>query len=81
MAQYLAIPVLSLVAGALVDRWDLRRTLIACDLVRFAVVAADPGRVLAGLPVVPLLFVCVAVANATRGLLQRRLHPRPSPPS
>ena len=35
-AQYLAIPLLSLVAGALADGWDLRRMLIGCDLVRFA---------------------------------------------
>jgi len=65
MAQYLAIPVLSLVAGALVDRWDLRRTLITCDLVRFAVVAVMPAAYWFGFLSIPLLFVCVAVANAT----------------
>ena len=40
MAQYLAIPVLSLVAGMLVDRWDLRWTLVGADLIRFVVIAA-----------------------------------------
>ena len=65
MAQYLAIPVLSLVAGALVDRWDLRRTLIACDLIRFAVVAAMPAAYWFGFLSIPLLFACVAIANAT----------------
>jgi MFS family permease len=65
MAQYLAIPLLSLVAGALVDRWDLRRTLIACDLVRFVLVAAIPVTWWLGVLSVPLLFVIVAVVNAT----------------
>lgn len=65
MAQYLAIPLLSLVAGMLVDRWDLRRTLIMCDLIRFAMITAIPAAYWLGLLSVPLLFVCVAVANAT----------------
>jgi len=65
MAQYLAIPLLSLVAGVLVDRWPLRWTLIWCDVIRCAVVAAIPISYWLGLLSVPLLFVCVAVANAT----------------
>lgn len=65
MAQYLAIPLLSLVAGALVDRWDLRRTLIACDVIRFVVIAAIPLAYWLGVLSVPLLFASVAVANAT----------------
>ncbi|WP_319462751.1 MFS transporter [Micromonospora sp. RTP1Z1] len=65
MAQYLAIPLLSLVAGVLVDRWDLRRTLVWCDVIRFAVIAAIPLAYWLGVLSVPLLFVCVAVANAT----------------
>lgn len=65
MAQYLAIPLLSLVAGMLVDRWDLRRTLIVCDLVRFAVIAAIPLAYWSGVLSIALLFVAVAVANAT----------------
>jgi MFS family permease len=65
MAQYLAIPLLSLVAGMLVDRWPLRWTLIWCDVIRCAVVAAIPISYWLGVLSVPVLFVCVAVANAT----------------
>lgn len=65
MAQYLAIPVLSLVAGMLVDRWDLRTTLIVCDLIRFGVIILIPTAYWFGFLSVPLLFISVAVANAT----------------
>src|SRR5262249_38679878 len=65
MAQYLAIPLLSLVAGVLVDRWTLRTTLVWCDVIRCAVVAAIPVAWWLGVLSVPLVFVCVAVANAT----------------
>src|SRR5690242_20438897 len=65
MAQYLAIPLLSLVAGVLVDRWPLRRTLIWCDVIRCAVVAAIPVAYWLGALSVPVVFACVAVANAT----------------
>ncbi|HEX6872879.1 MAG TPA: MFS transporter [Micromonosporaceae bacterium] len=64
MAQYVAIPVLSLVAGALVDRWDLRALLIVCDLVRFAAVTLIPVAYWLGFLSVPLLFICVAVISA-----------------
>jgi predicted MFS family arabinose efflux permease len=65
MAQYLAIPLLSLVAGMLVDRWPLRRTLIWCDLIRCVVVAAIPVCWWLGVLSVPVVFACVAIANAT----------------
>jgi MFS family permease len=63
-AQYLAIPVLSLVAGALADRWNLRRMLIACDLIRFAAIAMIPFAYWRGFLSVALLFGCVAVVSA-----------------
>lgn len=65
MAQYLAIPVLSLIAGVLVDRWTLRRTLIWCDLIRCAVIAVLPIAYWLGVLSIPLVFLCVVVANAT----------------
>ncbi len=65
MAQYLAIPLLSLVAGVLVDRWSLRRTLIWCDVIRCLVVAAIPVTWWLGVLSVPVVFAVVAVANAT----------------
>jgi MFS family permease len=64
MAQYLAIPVLALVAGGLVDRWDLRGLLIWCDLVRFGAIALVPLAYWLGFLTVPLLFCCVAVVSA-----------------
>lgn len=65
MAQYLAIPLLSLVAGVLVDRWNLRRTLIWCDLIRCATIAVVPVAYWLGFLSVPVVFGCVVVVNAT----------------
>jgi MFS family permease len=66
MAQYLGIPLLGPVAGVLVDRWDKRRTLIACDLVRLAAVAVIPVAYWLDFLSTPLLFCCVAaVSGAT----------------
>lgn len=64
MAQYLAIPVLSLVAGGLVDRWDLRTLLIACDLIRFAAIGLLPVAYWLGFLSIPLVFCCVLVVSA-----------------
>lgn len=64
MAQYVAIPVLSLVAGALVDRWDLRRLMIVCDLARFAAIVLIPIAYWLGFLTIPLLFVCMATVSA-----------------
>src|SRR5258705_13844625 len=64
MAQYVAIPVLSLIAGGLAERWNMRRLLIACDLVRFGAIALIPVAYWQGFLTVPFLFICVAVVSA-----------------
>ncbi|MFH9349738.1 MFS transporter [Kitasatospora sp. NPDC017646] len=63
MAQYLGIPLLGPVAGVLVDRWDKRRTMLACDLVRLGAVAAIPLAYALDALSTPLLFGCVAVIS------------------
>ncbi|MFJ7277295.1 MFS transporter [Kitasatospora sp. NPDC098663] len=63
MAQYLGIPLLGPVAGVLVDRWDKRRTMLGCDLVRLAAVAAIPLAYWLDVLSTPLLFGCVAVIS------------------
>jgi len=66
MAQYLGIPLLGPVAGVLVDRWDKRRTLIGCDLVRLVAVVVIPVAYWLDVLSTPLLFVCVAaISGAT----------------
>jgi MFS family permease len=69
-AQYLAIPVLSLVAGALADRWDLRRMMIGCDLIRFAAIAIIPVAYWLGFLQLSLLFVCVVVVSVATVFFQ-----------
>ncbi|MFJ1703855.1 MFS transporter [Kitasatospora sp. NPDC088346] len=63
MAQYLGIPLLGPIAGVLVDRWDKRRTMLNCDLIRLAAVAAIPLAYWQDLLSTPLLFGCVAVIS------------------
>jgi hypothetical protein len=66
MAQYLGIPLLGPVAGVLVDRWDKRRTLIGCDLVRLVAVLTMPIAYWLDVLSTPLLFACVAaISGAT----------------
>jgi MFS family permease len=66
MAQYLGIPLLGPVAGVLIDRWDKRRTLIGCDLIRLVAVIVIPVAYWRGVLSTPLLFACVAaVSGAT----------------
>jgi MFS family permease len=63
MAQYLGIPLLGPVAGVLVDQWNKRWTMLACDLVRLAAVAVIPVAYWLGWLSTPLLFGCVAVIS------------------
>lgn len=42
VAQSVPVIVLGLFAGVFADRWDKRKTMVACDLVRAAVIAAAP---------------------------------------
>lgn len=63
MAQYLGIPLLGPVAGVLVDRWDKRWTMLACDLVRLVAVVTIPIAYWRHFLSTPLLFACVAVVS------------------
>ncbi|MFL6111684.1 MAG: MFS transporter [Catenulispora sp.] len=63
MAQYLGIPLVGPVAGVLVDRWDKRRTMLTCDLVRLAAVLVIPIAYWRHFLSTPLLFGCVAVVS------------------
>lgn len=63
MAQYLAIPILGLFAGALIDRWNVRKTLVACDLVRLVAVLTIPLAYWLGFLSIGLVFVCVATIS------------------
>lgn len=64
MAQYLGIPLLGPVAGVLIDRWDKRRTLIGCDLIRLVAVIVIPVAYWRGVLTTPILFACVAVVSS-----------------
>ncbi|MEV0201743.1 MFS transporter [Nonomuraea sp. NPDC050691] len=63
MAQYLGIPLLGPIAGVLVDRWNKRVTMVTCDLVRLAAIAAIPVAYWTGVLSTPLLFLCVALVS------------------
>ena len=66
MAQYLGIPLLGPIAGVLVDRWDKRLTMLACDIIRLVAVAVIPLAYWFGFLSTPLLFACVAaISGAT----------------
>jgi MFS family permease len=66
MAQYLGIPLVGPVAGVLVDRWDKRLTMLACDVIRLVAVAVIPLAYWLGFLSTPLLFLCVAaISGAT----------------
>jgi len=54
----------ALLLGALVDRWPKRRTMIACDLARAAMLATVPLMATAGLLTIAWLVVVIAVNGA-----------------
>jgi MFS family permease len=57
--SFLPWVVVGLLSGALVDRWDRRRTMWTVDLIRAVVIAGLAAAVLAGVASIPLL--CAAV--------------------
>ncbi|HXM56593.1 MAG TPA: MFS transporter [Candidatus Dormibacteraeota bacterium] len=59
---------LQLPAGALVDRWDRRRTLLLADVGRGLLTLAIPAVALAHGPVVPMLFASTAPLSALSAL-------------
>src|SRR4051812_15544208 len=68
VAQGLPWLLFTLLAGALVDRWDRRRVLVAVNLTRAGLVAALAAAVLAGSASIPVLCV-VAFGLTTAGTL------------
>ncbi|MCA1724239.1 MAG: MFS transporter [Thermomicrobia bacterium] len=67
IAQFLPFLLLGIVAGALVDRWERRRTMVVSDLMRGAVVLLIP--LLDGLGVLhPSSYAVVAFLLTTAGL-------------
>jgi MFS family permease len=58
-ATYLAVLVFGLPAGALVDRWRLRRLMVVTDMSRFAVLAIFTTLVLTGNASIGLLVIAV----------------------
>ncbi|MCC3761940.1 MFS transporter [Glycomyces sp. TRM65418] len=67
-AQTITSLAFGLLAGALADRWDRKRTMIACDLGRAALTATIPIAALFGSVPMGLLYA-VAVANGLLGTL------------
>jgi MFS family permease len=57
-----------LVAGALADRWDRKRTMIACEIGRAVVTASVPIAAALGVLAMPQLYL-VAVVNGVLGTL------------
>lgn len=64
VADVAASALAALLLGALVDRWPKRRTMIACDLARAAMLATVPLMAAAGLLTIAWLVVVVAVNGA-----------------
>ncbi|MEQ1504127.1 MAG: MFS transporter, partial [Myxococcota bacterium] len=55
--------VFSLHSGALVDRWDRRRVMILCDLVRFAAVGSVPVAYALGMLGLAQLYIVAAISG------------------
>jgi MFS family permease len=65
-AYWLPFPLVGPVAGALVDRWERKRTMIGCDLLRLALVGTVPALAAAGrLTIWWLCFVAFAASALT----------------
>jgi MFS family permease len=67
-AQTVVYLAFGLIAGALADRWDRKRTMIACDLGRAALTATIPLADVIGTLTMPQLYG-VAIANGVLGTL------------
>ena len=63
-AQSLPYLLLSLVAGALVDRWDRRWVMLACDAVRALAFASLPVAWLLGGVALPQLYLVAVIAGS-----------------
>lgn len=59
----LPYPVLSLAAGAMVDRWDRRKTMIWCDFGRALIASSIPIALVAGTLTVPQLYAVALLSG------------------
>ena len=66
--QMLPDLVFGLPSGALADRWDRRRILIAADAARAVLTALIPLSMIAGLPTMTVIFLVTAPINVARVL-------------
>jgi predicted MFS family arabinose efflux permease len=62
-ANWLPYPLLGPVAGALVDRWDRKRSMIGCDVLRMALLGSVPALAAAGL--LTFWWLCVVAFTAS----------------
>jgi MFS family permease len=62
-ANWLPFPLLGPLAGALVDRWERKRTMIACDLLRLVLLGSVPALAAAGL--LTFWWLCAVAFSAS----------------